>query len=113
LQKTIGKTKNARVEGAEPLNPLDMIKMHQVLMSSNSIHDLMVWTMFLLQVKLFLRCDELIWLKFSKNFIPMDIDVMNRQGLATISKSRDSQDIGSNDRRDVGKVGSLGGPGHI
>jgi hypothetical protein len=42
--------------------------------------------------------------------------VMNRQGLATISESSesyDSQDVGSNDRRDVGKVGSLGGPGHI
>jgi hypothetical protein len=39
--------------------------------------------------------------------------VMNRQGLATISESYDSQDIGGNDRRDVGKVGSLGGPGHI
>jgi xanthosine utilization system XapX-like protein len=50
---------------------------------------------------------------FGGGIIPIRVIVMNRQGLATISESYDSQDVGSNDRRDVGKVGSLGGPGHI
>jgi hypothetical protein len=35
-------------------------------------------------------------------------DVMNQQGLATISESHDSQYVGSNDRRDLGRL-----PGHM
>jgi hypothetical protein len=107
LQKAIGKTKNARVEVAEALNPLDLIKMHQVLTSSNSLHDLMIWTMFILQVKLFLRVDELIRLKFSKNFIPTDIEAASASAVSlALDCSDDGESDDENDNTSVHDIGS-------
>jgi hypothetical protein len=56
--------------GDSTITPMELCRIRNVLLSSNSLHNLQIWVTILSATKLVLRAGELLRLKFDKSWIP-------------------------------------------